>query len=262
MILWARQGVSDMLLNACMGAALMAFFCGYAQPQRPRMQRRWYLGFYIFAALAVLTKGPVGIVVPGMIIMAFLMYVGNVWTVLREMQVLWGSVIFLLMTVPWYVLVILAHGRTYIDDFFGYHNVERFTSVVNNHSAPWYFYFLVVLLGFIPWSIYVPWAIARLSLWRRSHWQTTPRHTHLGIFAAIWFLMIFVFFTIATTKLPSYTIPLLPAASILVALAWSDSTLAIPTSYKHDPRMLRGGSSDLPRYKGRLKGMETIQASE
>ncbi|MEM9219754.1 MAG: glycosyltransferase family 39 protein [Cyanobacteria bacterium P01_F01_bin.150] len=222
MILWARQGVSDMLLNTCMGAALMAFFCGYAQPYRPQIQRRWYLSFYIFAALAVLTKGPVGIVLPGMVIVAFLLYMGNLRAVLREMQVLWGSIIFLLMTVPWYVLVTLAHGRTYVDDFFGYHNVERFTSVVNNHSAPWFFYFLVVLLGFVPWSVYVPWAIARIGFWRRSHWQNTPRHAQLGIFAVVWFLVIFVFFTIATTKLPSYTIPLLPAASILVALAWSD----------------------------------------
>ena len=221
-ILWGRSGVSDMLLTACMGSALLAFFCGYAQPHTPQRQRRWYLGFYILAALAVLTKGPVGIVVPGMIIVAFLLYVGQLWPVLREMQILWGSVIFLLMTVPWYVLVIQAHGQTYIESFFGYHNVERFTSVVNNHSAPWYFYVLVVLLGFIPWSIYLPLAIARLQIWQRSQWQHVPRHGHLGPFALIWFLVIFVFFSIAVTKLPSYTLPLLPSTSVLVALLWSE----------------------------------------
>ncbi|NET10122.1 MAG: glycosyltransferase family 39 protein [Symploca sp. SIO2B6] len=221
-IAWGRSGVSDMLLTACISGALFAFFCGYAQPHQPTTQRRWYLSLYIFAALAVLTKGPVGIVIPGMIIGAFLLYIGQFRAVLRELQLLWGSVVFLLLTVPWYVAVTMVHGRTYLDDFFGYHNVERFTKVVNNHSAPWYFYFLVVFVGFVPWSMYLPMAIARLQLWHRSHWQQQPRQAQLGLFAAIWFGVIFVFFTIATTKLPSYTLPLLPAASVLVALLWSD----------------------------------------
>ncbi|MGK7888347.1 MAG: ArnT family glycosyltransferase [Leptolyngbyaceae cyanobacterium] len=220
-IVWARSGVSDMLLSACMGLALFSFFAGYTQSPQSGQQRWGYLGFYVFAALAVLAKGPVGIVIPGMVVVAFLGYVGQLRVIGREMRVLWGSIIFLVMTVPWYILVTLIHGRDYLDNFFGHHNVERFTSVVNNHAAPWYFYFLVVLVGFIPWSIYLPMAIAHTQFWRRSHWQRQPRRTHLGLFALIWFLVIFGFFTIAITKLPSYTLPLLPAASILVALLWS-----------------------------------------
>ncbi|NEQ98179.1 MAG: glycosyltransferase family 39 protein, partial [Cyanothece sp. SIO2G6] len=220
-IVWARSGVSDMLLSACMGIALFSFFAGYVQPPQSNQQRRGYLGFYIFAALAVLTKGPVGIVIPGMVILAFLGYVGQLPVIWREMRVLWGSVVFLVMTLPWYAVVSLIHGRAYLDNFFGYHNVERFTSVVNNHAAPWYFYFLVVLVGFIPWSVYLPMAIAHSQFWRRRYWQHQPRQTHLGIFAVIWFLVIFGFFSIAITKLPSYTLPLLPAAGILVAILWS-----------------------------------------
>jgi len=94
--------------------------------------------------------------------------------------------------------------------------------VVNHHSAPWFFYFLVVPIGFLPWSIHLPVAIARLKFWQRRHWQQQPRSAQLGLFAWVWFAVIFGFFTIAVTKLPSYTIPLLPAAAILVALFWSD----------------------------------------
>ncbi|MBE9189358.1 glycosyltransferase family 39 protein [Gloeocapsopsis crepidinum LEGE 06123] len=220
-IAWARIGVSDMLLTGCMCSALLCFFLGYAQPLKPQ-QVRWYLAFYVLAALAILAKGPVGIVLPGIIIGLFLLYVGKLGEVLREMRILWGSLLILAIAIPWYILVIGANGWNYINSFFGYHNIERFTGVVNNHSAPWYFYFLVVLLGFAPWSIYLPVAIAQTRFWQRSYWRSTHRSTHLGLFALIWFVAIFGFFTIAVTKLPSYVLPLMPAAAILVALLWSD----------------------------------------
>jgi 4-amino-4-deoxy-L-arabinose transferase-like glycosyltransferase len=220
--LWSRTGVSDMLLSGCMGAALLSFFCAYAQPEKPTVQARWYWAFYGFSALAVLTKGPVGIVLPGLIILAFLLYVGNWRSVLREMNWLWGGLVFLLITLPWYIAVVWINGSAFTDSFFGYHNIERFTSVVNNHWAPWYFYFIVVPVSFLPWSAHLPIAIARLRFWQRYHWQQQPRSAQLGIFALFWFAVIFGFFTIAVTKLPSYTIPLLPAAGIVVGLFWAD----------------------------------------
>lgn len=220
-IVWARTGVSDMLLAGCMGAALLSFFLGYAQPSKPALQARWYLAFYVLIAGAILTKGPVGIVLPGVIIGLFLLYLGNALEVLREMRLLLGSVVIAAIALPWYVLVIWRNGRAFIDSFFGYHNLERFTEVVNGHAAPWYFYFLVVLLGFAPWSVYLPSAIARLQFWQRSRWRSSPRSSHLGLFALFWFASIFGFFTIAVTKLPSYVLPLMPAAAILVALMWT-----------------------------------------
>jgi len=138
------------------------------------------------------------------------------------MQIVRGILIILAITLPWYGLVTIANGKAYIDSFFGYHNFQRFTEVVNDHSAPWYFYFLVVFVGFIPWSVYLPIAIAKLRFWQRKRWRTSPRASHLGLFALFWFASIFGFFTIAVTKLPSYVLPLLPAAAIMVALFWSE----------------------------------------
>jgi 4-amino-4-deoxy-L-arabinose transferase-like glycosyltransferase len=229
-IVWGRIGVSDMLLTGCMATALLAFFCGYAQPSAPRRQRAWYLSFYVLSALAVLAKGPVGIVLPGLVIVAFVAYAGQIRAVAREMQLIPGSLIFLGITLPWYILIVREHGQSYVANFFGYHNVERFTSVVNNHSAPWYFYCLVVLIGFIPWSIHLPVAIARTRFWKRGEWQHQPRSGQLGLFAIVWFGVVFGFFTISVTKLPSYTIPLLPASALLVGLLWSDQmTRPVPS---------------------------------
>ncbi|MEH2283276.1 MAG: glycosyltransferase family 39 protein [Nostoc sp.] len=241
-IIWARTGVSDMLLTGCMASALLCFFLGYAgkegngdwglgtgeefsQSRREATSlfpNKWYLASYVLIAGAILTKGPVGIVLPGLIVAAFLLYVGKVREVLREMRLFVGILIILGLSVPWYALVIWRNGWNYINSFFGYHNLERFTEVVNGHSAPWYFYFLVVLLGFAPYSVYLPASIIRLKFWQRSHWRSLERFQQFGLFAWFWFASIFVFFCIAVTKLPSYVLPLMPAAAILVALLWSD----------------------------------------
>lgn len=224
-IIWGRTGVSDMLLSGCMGGALFCFFWGYtcsASSKQQKFSRQWYLAFYILLALAVLTKGPVGIVLPILIITCFLFYVGQFKQVIQELNLVWGAIIFSFLTIPWYVLVWLKNGQTYLDSFFGYHNFARFTEVVNGHDAPWYFYFLVVLILFAPWSVYLPVAIANTQWWRRSYWLKQPRENHLQIFAFFWFVIIFIFFSISVTKLPSYVLPLIPAAAILVAFFWSD----------------------------------------
>lgn len=229
-IVWARQGVADMLLNGCFSGGLICFFYGYGSGGKAInrwLPNSWYIAAYVLLACAVLAKGPVGIVVPGMVILVFLLYLGKFREVFKEAKPLMGTVIFLAIATPWFVLVTLRNGQAYIDSFFGYHNVERFTGVVNGHNAPWYFYFLVVLIGFLPWSVYLPGAIARLQLHRPSLWRQAPREAHLALFAGVWFWVVFIFFTIAVTKLPSYTIPLLPAAAILVAL-FSSYGIEIP----------------------------------
>ncbi|HEY9846620.1 MAG TPA: hypothetical protein V6D03_10525, partial [Candidatus Caenarcaniphilales bacterium] len=220
-LFWGRIGYSDMLLNACLGGSLLAFFLGYAQPERRAVQARWYITFYVLIALAVLTKGPVGIVLPGLIIGTFLLYLGKGQEVLREMQLVRGALIVLVLVVPWYVLVIAANGKAYLNSFFGYHNLERFTHVVNQHAGPWYFHAIVIFIGFLPWSVYLPAAIAQLQFWARRQWQQQPRAAHLGLFSFFWFLGIIGFFTIAATKYFSYVLPAIPAAAILVALWWS-----------------------------------------
>ncbi|MDJ0676515.1 MAG: glycosyltransferase family 39 protein [Calothrix sp. MO_167.B42] len=224
MIVWGRTGVSDMLLTGFITCTLLCFFLGYSSSHQSTniFPCRWYTACYLCAAGGVLTKGPIGFVLPGLVVFAFLLYIGKFWQIVREMRLFVGLPIILVLSIPWYILVFLRNGQNYIDSFFGYHNLERFTDVVNGHSAPWYFYFLVVLLGFAPYSVYLPLAIAKQKFWQRQYWLTQERSQQLGLFTCIWFIVVFGFFTIAVTKLPSYVLPLMPAAAILVALLWSD----------------------------------------
>lgn len=238
MIVWGRTGVSDMLLTGCIGSTLLCFFLGYAQNNRPvvianwQFPNQWYLASYVLIAGAILTKGPVGIVLPGLIMIAFALYVGKFWQIWREMRPILGMIIVLALSLPWYILVTWRNGWNFINAFFVYHNIERFTEVVNGHSAPWYFYFLVVLLGFAPYAVYIPASLMSVKFWQRSYWLQQERSQHLGLFVSLWFLGVFGFFTVSVTKLPSYVLPLMPAAAILVALSWSD---LFPTSQNSTP---------------------------
>ena len=229
-IVWGRAGVSDMLLSACIGISLLAFFWGYATPERSPKQR-WYLMSYLAITLGILTKGPIGFVLPALIIGCFALYLSELKTLWQEIRPWRGFTLVLAITVPWFVAVTTLHGQAYISSFFGYHNFSRFTRVVNQHSAPWYFYFVVMAVGFLPWSALLPWAIARLNLLNPHRWKSKPRGDRLRLFAGFWLLAIFGFFSIAVTKLPSYILPAMPAAGILVAFlvrdiwtgAWDDA---------------------------------------
>jgi 4-amino-4-deoxy-L-arabinose transferase-like glycosyltransferase len=227
MLVWGRTGVSDMLLTGCIASGLLCFFLGYAK-YGEKGSDGWYFAFYILIAGAILTKGPVGFVLPGLIIAAFLFYLGNFFQTLREMRLIPGLLIIFGLAAPWYMLVIWSNGDNYINSFFGYHNVERFTEVVNGHQAPWFFYFIVVLLGFAPYSVYLPSAMLKLKFWQVQNWRQKTRAEQFSLFAFIWFITVFVFFTIAVTKLPSYVLPLMPASAILVAILWAEITAKSP----------------------------------
>jgi 4-amino-4-deoxy-L-arabinose transferase-like glycosyltransferase len=227
-LIWGRTGVSDMLLSGCIGSSLLCFFWGYVWQEKlgettaKFIPNKWYISFYVLVGLAVLTKGPIGIVLPGLIIVVFVVYLGKFQQVVKEIGVPFGLLIIAVICLPWYILVTFKNGDAFINSFFGYHNVERFTSVVNGHSAGWYFYFLIILGLFFPWSIYLPLAIARIRFWQINYWRQQPRFAQLSLFAFIWFACIFIFFSISITKLPSYILPLIPAASILVTLIWEE----------------------------------------
>lgn len=208
-LFFGRLGYSDMLLSACFGGSLFAFFLGYAS------NRRWYWAFYALMGFAVLTKGPVGVVLPSAIVILFLLWVGQLRSVLREMKPLLGTGLFLLVSMPWYALAYWQNGNAFIDSFFGVHNVERFTSVVNQHSGAWYYHLVIVLVGFFPWSLCLPAAIINIL---KSKWREKPRSEQLGLFALVWFSVVLIFFTIAVTKYITYTLPLYPAAAMLVTL--------------------------------------------
>ncbi len=187
--------------------------------------RRWIWMFYIGMAVATLTKGPVGFAVP-LITMALYLTWTRRWPLYWQHGVpLAGTVLFILLAAPWYAAMFLVHGDAYATGA-KVHTIGRFLAPMEGHNGTIFFYLPVLLLGFFPWSALLPVPLYRtFKDWyqlRRARSQPDPTgSSELDLFAALWVVGVFVFFTASSTRLPHYIGPLFPAAALLTASYWS-----------------------------------------
>jgi len=222
-IVLAHASITDMTLAFFITSALFCFYIGYIENEGENYGssagRWWYWGFYLSTALAVLTKGPVGVALPAVIILIFLILRGQLIQTLKNMHLISGAIIFLAVALPWYVIEIWINGWEYIDAFFIKHNVTRFTGVVSGHKGPVYYFIPVILLAFFPWSAFLPQAIYNYFPRLKQKGYIESKDSVI-LFSVIWFLVIFIFFSISRTKLPGYIAPLAPALAIMVGRLW------------------------------------------
>jgi 4-amino-4-deoxy-L-arabinose transferase-like glycosyltransferase len=218
MAFFGRTGYSDMLLNACFGGCLLSFLLGYWNGGKSR----WYWVTYLLIGLGVLTKGPVAVVLPVAIIGIFLWSTGQLRKALPQLRLLPGFALMLGIALPWYGLAYLRNGSAFWDSFLGFHNFQRFTQVVNQHSGPWYYHFLILIPAMLPWSVALPAAVVRVVRQRSWTLKAASRAQQLGLFALVWFAVVMGFFAISATKYMTYSLPAVPAVALLLALWWAD----------------------------------------
>jgi 4-amino-4-deoxy-L-arabinose transferase-like glycosyltransferase len=207
-LIWGRIAVSDALFSGCLAISLLLCWGSYASGGR-----RWWAG-WLLLGLAVLAKGPVAVVLLGLTLLGFGWLQRDLVGVAHCLRPLRGGLITLLVAGPWYGLALLREGEPFWSSFFGYHNLQRFSSVVNNHQAPWWLFGLILVLASLPAT-----PLLLLGLVRALREPVPPPAQSLQCFAACWLLAVLLFFTAAATKLPSYWLPATPAAALLIALA-------------------------------------------
>ena len=222
-IILSRAVVHDISLAFCITLAMTLFFVGF---KNERHRKTAFLCGYAALGLAVVAKGPVGAALPMMAIGLFLIYKRQL-SFLKEMQIGWGLLIFLAVAMPWYILISLKNPD-YLEYFVLKQNIGSFLSQQSRHPKPFYYYIPVLMGGFFPWSLFLP-----LSLWRTLRAKAALHGDGL-IFALIWFGAIFIFFSVATSKLGTYILPLFPAASLLVGALFYDLL------HKFDARLHKG----------------------
>jgi 4-amino-4-deoxy-L-arabinose transferase-like glycosyltransferase len=229
----ARYMTTDMILAGWMTVALTAFFLAASSGRRSL-----YWVFYMALALATLSKGIIGFVLPGMIVGLFIALTGR-WRILREMHLTPGTILFAAIVLPWFFLV-----QARLPDFFRYfifdQHISRYTATHAEHSKPFWYFTPLMALGFFPWTVYLPF----LRNWKRmdgegtaasadptsgpdgrdgsassrvSRWAPLAGARSLHIFLLIWFGVIFLFFSASKGKLPAYVLPAYPPLTILVA---------------------------------------------
>ena len=218
---WYRM---EMPLTAAVWASMWWFWRAERKRQAdPSTHRRvGWIGFYVFAGVATLLKGPLGLFLPAVVVGAYLLLSRQARR-LRDPFNLPGLGVFLLIAVPLYV-VMGSNNTEHTTRFFIRENIMRYFSTTEfSHSFPGILYVGILLAGMLPWTIYLPGAFIRLFPWRWRQRMDRPG----VLFCWIAVLLPLCFFAFSNTKLPSYILPCFPPLAVLIGGlvgAWMTST--------------------------------------
>ncbi|MCX6357385.1 MAG: glycosyltransferase family 39 protein [Candidatus Aureabacteria bacterium] len=209
----ARLNIIDTTLMFFMTAALGSFLIASRDDEPSK--RFYYYAWYACMALAVLSKGLIGIVLPGMIIFIYLLPARR-WKLLKEMRLFPGIVLFLLITVPWFVLVSVRNPE-FVGFFFIHEHLTRYLTTAHSRYQPSWFFIPILIGCMFPWSCFFPAAAASAIRGMRR------RGADPDLFLAIWAVFIFCFFSISKSKLVPYILPVYPAVALLTGKVVSES---------------------------------------
>jgi len=230
---FAHAAATDMPLAATFSIALLAWYAWYES------KRRIYLvGFYVFLALGTLAKGPVAPALAAVILFLFVAARRDWYLIVRTLW-LTGIVVYLAVTLPWYVSVQLRNPE-FFRFFILEHNLARFSQDVYHHRQPFWFYLPVFLLAMMPWTFVFLAAVAERvrAIWSEGRVALESVEDSWALFLLIWMLVPVLFFSVSQSKLPGYILPAVPAGALLVA--------EYLESCRSEGRSGRGGRFALP----------------
>ncbi len=205
-IAMGKSVFTDMVFSVLILMALLSFVFGYSNPKHTA---KGWMGFFFFSALAVLTKGPLGVVLPVGIVVLWALYRQQIY-IFRNQWFWIGSLLGLGIALPWYLIMFQKHGQAFIQEFFINDHWRRLIEAEHRGSDRWYFYPVTMIAGMFPWSIILIFAFGRL-------YQRLRTNVTMGEqFLLSWILIVFICFQCAHSKLASYILPLFPALALLV----------------------------------------------
>jgi 4-amino-4-deoxy-L-arabinose transferase-like glycosyltransferase len=198
----------DMGLSFFLALAITAFALAQREGTPADSRRQGMLVVWAALALAVLSKGIVALVLTGGTLVLYSLLTRD-FAVWRRLELLRGLPLFLVVAAPWFVAVSLANPE-FPHFFFIHEHVERFLTTQHNRVQPGWYFGPILLLGLLPWSLL---ALHRLpGAWaadRRGRFR--PR-----VLLIAWCVVVFGFFSVSGSKLPSYIVPMFPALALLL----------------------------------------------
>ena len=197
----------DMGLTAWTTVAVCAFLLAVTGAEATRT--RWMLVAWAGMALAVLSKGLIGIVFPAAAIFLHCL-VSRDWRLLAKLEWVRGVALFLAIAAPWFVLVSLANPD-FPQFFFVHEHFERFLTRTHRREEPWWYFWPILFVGFLPWMLML--VSAAREGWRRD---TDTAGFAWRRFALLWSAFVLVFFSASGSKLPAYILPVFPVLALVL----------------------------------------------
>ncbi len=207
-----RYLLIDMVFSFFITAALYLFYLGVHETS---LKKIYYLSFYICIGLAFLAKGIAGFIIPVLSIFFYLIFTRRFLKVFREMRLLWGVLIFLAIVGPW-LFKIFSLEPEFIKVFVLHEHFGRFLSDNFEHQEPWYYYVMILPLILLPWTLF-PWFFKRAFRFSKEEIRSDAR-----LFLLISAASLFIFYSLSSSKLQTYMLPLVPLSAVFIGAAWHD----------------------------------------
>ncbi|RMH62547.1 MAG: glycosyltransferase family 39 protein [Zetaproteobacteria bacterium] len=206
----AHAAILDAVLNLFITVTLICYLL-WRHEQRPA----WLRMAALSAGIAVSIKGPVGIVIPALVILAERIWDRRAWRTTHAIPWLSSLLLFLLAATPWYVMIAIANGPEFLYEFIWVHNIGRAMHQMQGHGGGWHYYFVVFALSVLPWLAWQPRMFRHAIRYARS---ASPPETLLARMCLPWIALVIALFTCVQTKLPHYISCIYPAVALLLAL--------------------------------------------
>lgn len=230
----SHVAIIDMVLTVFITSAIYCGFLTHFCQEKNKKYLWWY--FYLFVGLGFLAKGILAFVIPLAIIFIYNFITKTVKDIFKPINLLPGLVVFLLVATPWHLIMYKQYGFEFIKQYFLIHHFGRFMgSEYIGRERPLLYFVPVFLVGFLPWTfiffafIYdgckklkVKFQLAEGTVKDKlaAIFKVETNEQKLILFASIYFAVVFILFSTASTKLPTYILPLFPAAALLTGYYW------------------------------------------
>lgn len=246
----------DLLVAAMISGTILCGAAAVLLHQQGQPYRRWVLAMYLFAALGFLAKGLIGFVLPGAVLLFWLLAERR-YSAIAILLRIPGIALFLAIVVPWLLLMQWRYPG-FLQYYLVYQQLARFTQGGFNNAMPAWFYLAILLGSMLPW-----YRRATLAVFTRRYWRQ-ENHASVRRLMWIWLAIIVVFFSFPQSKLVGYILPVLPPLAFLFAeffpgagkaatirLRTTDAH-AVPARQRQRQRNLGGGVTESSHFIARM----------
>ena len=223
-----RLLILDMAVSIWMSFALLSFLMATRTSARP--QRLYLGGFFVSMALALLSKGLIGIVLPGCVILIWALMTRDMMPIKLAFNPK-GIVLFALIATPWHVMAALRNPE-FLHFYFIHEHFERYLTTVHGRYQPFWFFIPILAIGWMPWSVFLvaplkdAFSRAKIFFTKKSEEEFT-QGAREDLFLLIWAVFIFLFFSVSSSKLIPYILCIFPSIALMGARAFSDPAPAL-----------------------------------
>lgn len=221
-VMLAKFAILDIVVTTCIGFSVMfGFLTQFVSDKNKKYM--WWL-FYIFSGLAVMAKGIPGFVVPFAVMFFVTLYNKTFKQIFKPQYILPGFALFFLIVLPWHIVMLKMHDPLFFNEYIMKHHINRFFSSSEiDREQPFYFYFVTVLWGLIPWVFSgIAVGITKLKTFKNIAVSELNNSQKFMMFNIIAFIVTMLFFSSSSTKLITYILPVYFFTAFILGFIWED----------------------------------------